>query len=536
MVFTLFSLLTVSMVAGFSFLSYSSVFTTVPDAPSFEFEGLHISQAYEDWYRIWEGNGTLSDIFDILVDSSGNIYATGRSGIPGDSFSYNITLFKFDPNGNLLWERDWRGGSLHSIGNGLANDSLGNIYVSGSDANYMGSVSYLCLLKYSPTGNLLWDMRWGKAGDFSGGYDVTVDSDGNAYVTGRVGATNGQMVLAKFNSTGHYQWNITWGTWDSESGQGIAMDKTTGNFYITGIDSNYTNTVYDVFLNCFNSTGDLEWSTVWDSGEEDIANDIALNSNGDIFVSGYSEINGVGNQDLLLIKFNSMGVAQWNKTWSGVSDLEESTGLAIDSSDNVYMTGRIDLGSGDNVALIKVNSTDEVEYVTEWNLSGDQFGLCVDVDSSDNLYIGGNTEATTYTDNLLVKFSAISDMAGPVITNVAASDDPLPVGAVQTITCDVSDATGITSVTAYLDKEIVIATIPLYDDGAHGDGAAGDGTYGNTWDSTGAEDGLYRIDIQAIDNSTFQNVGFLNNGGNFTIISPPSITITLPAGGSSHGA
>jgi hypothetical protein len=51
--------------------------------------------------------------------------------------------------------------------------------------------------------------------------------------------------------------------------------------------------------------------------------------------------------------------------------------------------------------------------------------------------------------------------------------------------------------------ESAICDLELFDDGLHSDGAAGDGNYGHTWDSTGAEGGLYYVDIvswDALDN------------------------------------
>ncbi|NIA11884.1 MAG: hypothetical protein GWP10_19700 [Nitrospiraceae bacterium] len=43
--------------------------------------------------------------------------------------------------------------------------------------------------------------------------------------------------------------------------------------------------------------------------------------------------------------------------------------------------------------------------------------------------------------------------------------------------------------------ESAICDLELFDDGLHSDGAAGDGNYGHTWDSTGADGGLYYVDI-----------------------------------------
>ena len=41
---------------------------------------------------------------------------------------------------------------------------------------------------------------------------------------------------------------------------------------------------------------------------------------------------------LLIAKYNSSGTYQWQRTLGGTSD-DEGHGIAIDSSDNVYVTG-----------------------------------------------------------------------------------------------------------------------------------------------------------------------------------------------------
>ena len=61
----------------------------------------------------------------------------------------------------------------------------------------------------------------------------------------------------------------------------------------------------------------------------------------------------------------------------------------------------------------------------------------------------------------------------------------------------------------------------LFDDGAHSDGAAGDKTYGNTWDSTGAEEGLYYVDIVSWD--ALNNREEAENLATFTINAAPPV-------------
>jgi hypothetical protein len=64
------------------------------------------------------------------VDSSGNVYVTGRSGGSGTSDDY--ATLKYDPAGNQLWVRSYNGpGNSDDWAYALALDGSGNVYVTG---------------------------------------------------------------------------------------------------------------------------------------------------------------------------------------------------------------------------------------------------------------------------------------------------------------------------------------------------------------------------------------------------------------------
>jgi hypothetical protein len=69
--------------------------------------------------------------------------------------------------------------------------------------------------------------------------------------------------------------------------------------------------------------------------------------------------------------------------------------------------------------------------------------------------------------------------------------------------------------------ETVIYNLQLFDDGAHSDGAAGDRTYGNTWDSTGAEEGPYYVDIVSWNEQDMRDEA--ENLATFTINAAPPV-------------
>ncbi len=115
----------------------------------------------------------------VAIDRLGNIYVAGSTdsfntpqkvgthGYPLDS----VLLIKYDPSGNLIWERVWNGGYWADGGLGIATDSSGYVYVTGVTDSFgpltctSGSPncqsSHVFLLKFDSAGDLVWQRVWG---------------------------------------------------------------------------------------------------------------------------------------------------------------------------------------------------------------------------------------------------------------------------------------------------------------------------------------------------------------------------------------
>ena len=75
----------------------------------------------------------------------------------------------------------------------------------------------------------------------------------------------------------------------------------------------------------------------------DYANAVATDSSGNVYVTGGTKggLDGnasAGNTDLFVVKYSSSGTKQWTKQL-GSSGRDSANGIAIDSSENVYVTG-----------------------------------------------------------------------------------------------------------------------------------------------------------------------------------------------------
>ena len=89
--------------------------------------------------------------------------------------------------------------------------------------------------------------------------------------------------------------------------------------------------------------GTVEWIRQMGTSYNDYAYDITTDSSGNVYVTGYTAggLDGntnVGSSDLFVVKYDSAGVKQWTQQL-GTSQDDLAQGIATDSSGNVYVTG-----------------------------------------------------------------------------------------------------------------------------------------------------------------------------------------------------
>ncbi|GAI21421.1 unnamed protein product, partial [marine sediment metagenome] len=120
----------------------------------------------------------------------------------------------------------------------------------------------------------------------------------------------------------------TWGGSDYDNGHKIALDSS-GNIYITGATASYGAGSFDVVLLKYNSSGNLQWSKIWGGPNNDTGDGIALDNLGNIYITGATSYE-TNLDDVFLLKYDSSGNLLWNKTWGGYNYFAGG-GIALDS-------------------------------------------------------------------------------------------------------------------------------------------------------------------------------------------------------------
>jgi len=382
----------------------------------------------------------------VTVDSSGNIYVTGytkggldnntNSGTTVGYYEKDIFLVKYNSSGVKQWTQQL-GTSSDDEGTGVTVDSSDNIYVTGStksgldgNTNIAGYSWDFFLVKYNSSGVKQWTKQFGTSGsDF--GYGVTADSSDNLYVTGKTNyymdnntypSISGKYdtFLVKYNSSGVKQWAQQLGTSSDDnntSAEGVTVDSS-DNIYVTGstksgLDGNTSSGDWDIFLVKYNSSGTKQWTQQLGNSSKDIGDGVAVDSSNNIYVTGKTgggldNNTHFGSNDIFLVKYNSLGEKQWTQQLGGhwydssgnliYSHNDDGTGVTVDSSNNIYVTGvtsRIIGGNTDyggvDIILVKYNSSGVKQWAKQLGSSGWDQGKGVTVDSSDNIYVTGST-------------------------------------------------------------------------------------------------------------------------------------------------
>jgi hypothetical protein len=343
----------------------------------------------------------------------------------------------------------------------IAVDSAGAVYIAGytdSDAlptaspaqNFnLGSVEVF-VAKLNPAGNSLEYCTYMGGSDDDRGYGIAVDSSGSAYVTGTttspdfptrnaeqsslLGSRN--AFVFKLNALGDMlEFSTFLGGSGADTAYGIAVD-VSGNSYIVGDTTslNFPASGYqtanrgsqDAFVAKLSSSGgQLLFSTYLGGGGADHGGAIAVDSGRTVYVTGYTWSSNfptgnpyqrgiAGPCNAYVARLSATGNALLFSTYLGGSGCtmaypETGQAIAVDAQGNAYVAGvtsssdfpllnalQSQLQGFTDVFVAKFNSAGALLFSTYMGGSGVDVGNAIALDSSGAIYVAGYTYSTDF--------------------------------------------------------------------------------------------------------------------------------------------
>jgi len=133
------------------------------------------------------------------------------------------------------------------------------------------------------------------------------------------------------------------------------------------------------------------WNATYDGGRDDHAYCVAVDSKDNIIVTGHSYLGG--DRDYYTVAYDSNGTEFWNATYDGGGFADTAFSVAVDSKNNIIVTGISDLGGNGEYYTIKYDSSGSELWNVSYDGGSDDGAWSVAVDSKDNIIVTGSSSS-----------------------------------------------------------------------------------------------------------------------------------------------
>jgi hypothetical protein len=307
-------------------------------------------------------------------------------------------------------------------------------YIITGFTSSKGQGSDLWLAKINSSGQKEWDRIIGGSQE-DVGYCAKQTSD-YGYVTAGTTRSFGMgseyIWLVKNDANGTRKWDKTFGGYVSSSGDGAwEIDETRDKGYIiVGYTRSSGAGAKDLWLIKTDSNGKEEWRRTFGGLKDDVGMSVLQAADDGYLIAGRTASYGAGKDDIWLIKTNSTGREEWNRTFGGA---EDDVGLQIAQAKNGYaIAGRTESEGPDKMAfLIKTDFSGKKLW--EKAYGKDSTAICLQQTADGGFILTGHIETKDAgRDALLVKTDAsgieqwdmrLGGLGQDMATSVAQSDD-----------------------------------------------------------------------------------------------------------------
>jgi hypothetical protein len=311
----------------------------------------------------WDGSYSVQQ-----TQNGGYILAGSTRSYGADGRNYDVLLIKTDSKGNEKWNKTF-GGAYFDWRGSVQQTQDGGYILAGSTSSYGVGESALWLIKTDSKGNEKWNKTfvWGYSDK---GRSVQQTQDGGYIITGSTEDFDGwsDVRLIKTDSKGNEEWSKTYGGFMDDRGTFVQQTKDDG-YIITGSTLSYGAGSSDIWIIKTDSKGDEEWNKTFGGECADWSGSIQQTKDRGYIIAGsryrrYVEGYGVYmSPDVWLIKIDLNGNEEWNRIFGKKSYYDVGQSVRQTNDGGYIITGGTkSFGAGEeDVWLIKIIPVSQIE-------------------------------------------------------------------------------------------------------------------------------------------------------------------------------
>ncbi len=384
------------------------------------------------WVKTYGGSESEGGC-SITYTSDGGYIVTGYTYSNNGDFngmnkgSGDIFVMKLNSFGEVEWEITL-GGELYEQGYSITTTNDGGYIISGFTYSNNGDFSGMnngfhdiFVIKLNTTGKVQWKKTFG--GNLPDGSKSLVTTKDNGYIlTGFSYSNNNDfngmnkgssdVFVIKLNFDGDLIWKKTFGGSEDDSGNSIITTNDggfviTGNTYSNNLNFNLKkNDSSDIFVMKIDSDGDILWNKILGGSGNELGNSITSTSDDGYVLTGTTssndgDFNGMnkGNQDIFVVKLDSIGNIEWKKTFGGSGNEQGNTITTTDDGKFLFtgVTTSIDgdfvslKPEGNNIFVMLLEPTGDTVWNRTFGGSGFDYGWSITTTTDGGFVLTGRT-------------------------------------------------------------------------------------------------------------------------------------------------
>lgn len=328
---------------------------------------------------------TQTVYFDSLYDSGTHnpegIWKGGTVEINDGYFTLGYVLYPNDEGKLLTFQIDYEGNlvSLHELESASNVEEISGNLLQINDSifialSYYGNLDQpgtiqgdFCLTQFNIGGDTIWKKVYGKdtLQEIPQFFIRTTDNGYAIIGQSIVEANNGDVYLIKTDSSGNFEWEQYYGGGAYDSGSSLLQTEDNG-FMMLGWTRSFGAGQRDFYLIKTDSIGNQQWQRTYGGGNNDSGQHIIKLSDNNYLLCGASALtSGVGR----LIKIDNLGNIIWNKTYHYDQQPSSEIFWAIELEDgSIISTGITDKQGESNAGwLLKADSAGNMLWQRKYN-------------------------------------------------------------------------------------------------------------------------------------------------------------------------
>ncbi|MCX5886174.1 MAG: BACON domain-containing carbohydrate-binding protein [Proteobacteria bacterium] len=307
-----------------------------------------------EWAKTYGGSG--ADFASPIQQTTdgGYIVAGGTSSFSVFGALTDFWVVKLDSNGNITWQKTY-GGSDADFASSIQQTTDGGYIVAGYTKSFGAGNYDAWVVKLDSNGNVTWQKTYGGS-DADDASSIQQTTDGG-YIVAVYSSTTavGLFWIVKLDSSGNVVWQKTYGGSDADFASSI-QQTTDGGYIVAGETHSFGAGSYDAWVLKLDSNGNINWQKTYWGSDSDSASSIRQTADGGYIVAGSTT-----DYDFWVLKLDSNGNITWQKTCGG-SDFEEASSIQ-QTTDGGYIVGgtTTSFGAGFYDAwILKLDSNGEI--------------------------------------------------------------------------------------------------------------------------------------------------------------------------------